>query len=507
MVAIVAAGAFARAPLNGYAVDDPGILNNPLLHSVHSLPAVLTSAWWWMSGDLYRPLTLFSLAVDQLVGGGAPWLPHTINVVLHALVAVLVTRLYARFVPLRAAVAGGLLFALLPVHVEAVASVVGRAELLAALASTMLLLLVTSEHPPTARTRMLAALLAAAALASKEGGVVAPFLVLVAAWMRPEQRTHAVQWTVSALIGTIALLLARYIVLGTLGGDDAHTLFQTVSTGSRLTIALSLLPRAATMLFLPVTPTIDYAPTVSAAAHPDLFMAALGVLLVALAVAALIRHARRPTVWTLGMCIIAATMAPTANLFFASGVLLAGRNLYSPSIGAGLLVGAAVAGLLRTRVRRLVPYGVAVAAAAALLVTWREVPVWRSTRDVFVATAEREPLNYRVPTYWAHTALAAGQDAEALEHFRAAAALFPADWEMLTDGATVALRLGDTTSAIAWMRAAVDVHPGSARARTRLAAVLRARGDTSASMKLLRDGLAIEPSQRRWASMLESPPR
>lgn len=507
MVALVAVGAFARASLNGYAVDDPEVLRNPLLHSVHSLPAVLTSPWWWMIGNLYRPLTLFTFAVDQIVGGGAPWLPHTINVVLHALVAVLVTRLYARFLPLRAAVAGGLLFALLPAHVEAVASVVGRAELLAALAIIMLLLLVTGEHPPTPRTRLLAALLAAAALASKEGGVVAPFLVLVAAWSRPNQRAHAVQWTISALVGTIALLLARYIVLGTLAGDRAHTLFRTVSTGSRLMIALSLLPRAAAMLFLPVKPAIDHTPTLVEARHPDLVAVAFGVLLVGLAVAALTAHLRRPTVWTLGMCILTAGIAPTANLFFASGVLLAGRNLYTPSIGAELLLGAVVASLLRTRVRRLVPYGVAVAASATLLVTWREVPVWRSSRTVFTAAGERDPLNYRVPVYWAYHARDAGRDVEALKQFRAAEALFPADWEMLTDGATVALRLGDTTTAIAWMREAVEVHPRSARARTRLAAVLRARGDTSASLKLLRDGLAIEPSQRHWAIVLQSSSR
>jgi hypothetical protein len=479
VVALVATIAFIRAPWNGYAMDDPAILANPLLRAADTLPDTLVSAWWWQGGYLYRPLTLFTFAVDQLAGNGAPWLPHTINVVLHALVAVGVTRLYGRFLPTGAALMAGVLFAVLPAHVEAVSSVVGRAELLSALAMVALMLVVTQEQPPTRRARLLAALLSAAALASKEGGVAAPVLALVAAWGWPTQRRHALQWAAAALAGTAAMLLARVLVLGTLGGDLVNLAFRDLSAGRRLIVAFTMLPRAATMLLLPLTPVIDYAPSWAELQQPNPLLAALGVLLVVVALAAFVVHPRRPSAITLGLCITAATLAPTSNLFFASGVVLAPRTLYAPSIGAGLVVGAALAWLWTTRARVVLPYAVAALAAWGFLVTWREVPVWRSSRTALIAMGEHQPDSYKVPVYWAHVALREGRNADALAQYRIAVARFPADHEMLTDGALVALRTHDTTQAIAWLHEALTVSPRSTRARSQLTAILRARGDSA----------------------------
>src|SRR4029077_621844 len=88
--------------------------------------------------------------------------------------------------PLAAATAG-LLFAIQPVHVEAVANVVGRAELLAG-AALLGMALVHSAPRPLTTTRVIAVgLLAAAALASKETGVVAPLV----AWATVRLRSDA----------------------------------------------------------------------------------------------------------------------------------------------------------------------------------------------------------------------------------------------------------------------------------------------------------------------------
>jgi hypothetical protein len=480
VVALVATMAFLRAPWNGYAMDDPAILANPLLHAMDTLPDTLVSPWWWQGGYLYRPLTLFTLAVDQLVGHGAPWLPHTINVVLHVLVAVAVARLYARFLPPGAALVAGILFALLPAHVEAVASIVGRAELLSALAMVTLMLVVTKEQQPTHRACLLAALLSAAALASKEGGAAAPVLAFVAAFAWPAQRRHAVRWAGAAMAGTAAMLLARFLVLGTLGGDLVNVAFRDISVGQRLLVALTMLPRAAVMLVLPVPPVIDYAPSLAELRHPSLLLAVSGALLVAVGVAGFVQHLRRPTAVTLGLCITAATLAPTSNLFFASGVVLAPRTLYAPSIGAGLVVGAALTWMLATRARVVLPYAVILLAALAAAVTWREVPVWRNSHTALLAMGEHQPDNYRVPTYWAYVALRRGDREQALAQFRVAVSRFPADHEMLIDGAEVALSTHDTTLAIDWLRTALDVSPRSSRARSQLRAIMRGREARSA---------------------------
>jgi hypothetical protein len=231
-------------------------------------------------------------------------------------------------------------------------------------------------------------------------------------------------------------------------------------------------------------------------------LVAVGLVFVAATVVALVRHVRRPDPVTLGMVMTAATLAPTANIFFASGVVLAGRTLYAPSVGALLIVGGLVAWLFRVRARPLVPFAVAAAAACSFVVTWREVPDWRSTESALRAMAEHQPDNYRVPMFRAYAARHDGRQEDALAYFRVAMACFPSDWEMATDAAAVALSVHDTAQAVAWLQAALDAHPRAVRARTRLFGVLRAQGDVLGAERLLRDGLRAEPTQRRWQSIL-----
>ncbi|KAJ8373586.1 hypothetical protein SKAU_G00041660 [Synaphobranchus kaupii] len=78
----------------------------------------------------YRPLCTLSFRLNHALGGLEPWGYHLVNVTLHAAV----TGLFARLSRLllgggRWTLAAGLLFASHPVHTEAVAGVVGRADL------------------------------------------------------------------------------------------------------------------------------------------------------------------------------------------------------------------------------------------------------------------------------------------------------------------------------------------------------------------------------------------
>ena len=339
-VASVAAAVYAGSLRNGFAVDDVVIAANPLLQRVRTLPAAMGAPWWYPDPHLYRPLTTLLLGLELRLAGGAAWLPHLVNVALHAGVAVLVMRLARRWISRGAAAGAGVAFAVLPAHAEAVASIVGQAELLAAASLLGLMLIVTRATAPTRSARLAAFALAAAALAAKEGGVAAPALALGAAWAVRGARPHAWRYALSALAGTVVLLLARLIVLGTLGGDRAHPIFRTIGPGRRLLAALSMLPRSAAMLVLPVQPAINYAPPWPSVVHPPAGAVFAGVVLVSVALLALTVHVRRPTVATLALLIVTATLAPTANLLFASGVAVSGRGMYAPSIGSALLIGA-----------------------------------------------------------------------------------------------------------------------------------------------------------------------
>ncbi|KAE8747440.1 hypothetical protein FOCC_FOCC005771 [Frankliniella occidentalis] len=94
----------------------------------------------------YRPLAVLSLRANAYLAGGLrPRAFHLVNAQLHALCSWLVARLSRRLGPPAAWPAAALLFAVHPVHCEAVAGIVGRADLLAA-ALALLALLAFLRH-------------------------------------------------------------------------------------------------------------------------------------------------------------------------------------------------------------------------------------------------------------------------------------------------------------------------------------------------------------------------
>ncbi|XP_076338542.1 protein O-mannosyl-transferase TMTC1-like [Tachypleus tridentatus] len=87
-----------------------------------------------LSHKSYRPLTVLTFRWNMSLGGFAVEGYHLVNVTLHALVVCLLTytcRIVLRW-NIENSTVVGLLFAVHPVHTEAVANIVGRAELLSA---------------------------------------------------------------------------------------------------------------------------------------------------------------------------------------------------------------------------------------------------------------------------------------------------------------------------------------------------------------------------------------
>ncbi|GFR21688.1 protein O-mannosyl-transferase TMTC2 [Trichonephila clavata] len=78
----------------------------------------------------YRPLCVLSFRLNYWLGGFDPWGYHFINVLLHSIVTILFTKLASQmFLGSRfPVIVAGLLFAAHPIHTEAVAGIVGRAD-------------------------------------------------------------------------------------------------------------------------------------------------------------------------------------------------------------------------------------------------------------------------------------------------------------------------------------------------------------------------------------------
>ncbi|HZE88435.1 MAG TPA: hypothetical protein VE404_02750, partial [Verrucomicrobiae bacterium] len=200
LVALLAVAVYAGAVRNGVVRDDYYIVaHNPLVTGERS-PWLIPVSHYWAgtdgTGDLYRPLTIASYWLNARVAGMAPWSFHLVNVLLHGLAAALVTVLALRLTAsLAAASVAGALFATHPVLSEAVASIVGRADLLAAI-------FVLGAWRLRDR-RGISLLLFGLGLLSKESAIVLPgFLVaedLVRGRARARLREYAAHAGVAAL--------------------------------------------------------------------------------------------------------------------------------------------------------------------------------------------------------------------------------------------------------------------------------------------------------------------
>ncbi|MGI9626636.1 MAG: hypothetical protein ACR2QM_07365, partial [Longimicrobiales bacterium] len=122
---------------NDFTYDDRSIvLENESIHALGALPGTVLKPYWpnayGKEQGLWRPVTTLAFGVQWALWDGAPVGFHAVNVLMNALAVALVVILLAHLMPLGAALVGGLVFAVHPVHVEAVANVVGFAEILSA---------------------------------------------------------------------------------------------------------------------------------------------------------------------------------------------------------------------------------------------------------------------------------------------------------------------------------------------------------------------------------------
>ena len=496
--AAVAALIYLPSLANGFAFDDVPIVEaNPAAHGIGHFPAPLLQPYWSQYHQAYRPVTQLSFAIDWTIGGGSPLPYHATNVLLHALATALVAAVALRWLPPLAAGAAALVFAIHPVHVEAVANVVGRSELLSAAALLGMLLVVTGARRGSERWLAIAAL-AALATGAKESGAVAPALVWVAAGLsrRPMWRDLA-----AASTGVALLFVARLAILGSVIGANPHPAFAVASAGERWLLALASLARVGGLLAAPQEPGIDYSPSLAELAHPPWALAAAGAAFVGLALAAGVRHFRAPGLLTGAILLTGLPLVLVSNLFFPSGVIIAERTLYLPSVGAALLLGMGAAAL-RPRP------GAAAAAAGlwaipALWLQQREIPVWRSSERVYETILARMPSSYKGYFFVGNLRVDAGRDAEASRLYARGIALFDGDPQLLYAAGAHAARTGDTARALAWLARALELDARNRRARTMLARMRLAGGDAAGAARLLRAGLAREPDQREWRRLLE----
>src|SRR5260370_12487099 len=302
------------------------------------LPIHLGGAWWTPRGlsvEYFRPLVVISFAFDRLLYGLHAAGYHLTNLALHATATLLAWAIARRILGDGfGAWSAATLFAVHPCHVQAVAWISGRTDVLAALLyMTALLLHLESRRRSRAKALFVALSLAAffLALMAKEMAITFPAIVLGHNLLRSEQEPLARRLVAPAL-GALVAAAYLYLRVKSLGGfhtPPAPFAYHWGDPGLfRHVVTAPILSLGDFTLFVPPDPMIT-APFWRA--HPFLLVLFAGIAISTLR-GLLKRVPNRNTMaWGLGW--IGVTLLPVAMLTVGE------HFLYLPSLGYCILAG------------------------------------------------------------------------------------------------------------------------------------------------------------------------
>jgi tetratricopeptide (TPR) repeat protein len=522
--------------------DDPYVVEN--IH-IRSFDASLLR---WAFSSFYEcnwhPLTWISHAFDYAVWGLNPLGHHLTNIILHAvnafLVVVLAMRLLAAFKE-RAALNGsrsflndrailiaagttGLLFGLHPVHVESVAWVAERKDLLCAL--FFLLSMMTyvryaddmsdkvhrAERTGSAPCAMRFAfctnkhyLLAIGffilALLSKPMAVTLPIVLLILDW-HPFDRIRSWGALRAAFVEKLPFVALSVLsaVLTVLAQRATMAPLEIVPFEIRMLVAMKSVVSYLGKMLWPsdLVPFYPYPRNVSLFsveyAAPIALIIGITILVALLA--------KKQKWWLAAWAYYAVTLIPVLGLIQVGSQAMADRYTYLPGLGPFFVAGLVTAGIVqnvfnRARGPALNVTGLLVVIAAVSgisFLTIHQIGVWKDSFSLWDYIVKKEPES--APMGYNGRGLAYGNKGlynEAIEDFNKAISLNPSYMEAYNNRAAVFEKTGQVDKAIADYQKAIALYPRRYEAYFNLGLIYGKAGFSVAAMRYFSEAIAANP--------------
>lgn len=498
--ALAALVVYAGSLANGYAFDDVVLIPNDPRVVELQLRALLTKTYWNDAAlGLYRPLTSVSFALDWLVSSGKPAWFHFTNMVWHAIASVLAYALLSRFFQPAGALIGGLLFALHPLHAEAVANIVGRSEMMAATFFLAACIAWDSRTLSFATRVVLSALCYALALFSKESAVVLPGVLLLIDLVRRERPRWADYAVMLAVFA--AFMIIRWQVVGGLTPSRVDpSLELTRTVGDRIVTAFQAWPIYLKLMLFPLTLLADYGPRILLPLSEWSPLAVVGLTLAAASViGGIVALLRGERMWALGLLWFPITILPVSNFIVPIGVIVAERTLYLPMFA--ICIGAAALfsrdGHAITQLRN---YAFIVLALFAVRTAMR-VPDWKSTDTIMAALLRDRPDAFRGHWHMARVARTRGDVAAALTSYDRAVRLWPYREALVQETAVYASSQGQEAWARVLALRGAQRWPANVHFHRILAAYALDHGDAIAARQILERARQLHPNDQMLNDM------
>jgi tetratricopeptide (TPR) repeat protein len=538
VVALVSAALYLPSTRYGFVWDDTGLITkNSLL--ANSRPAdIFQRGYWAGSGEqvsgpyapYYRPLVTLSFWLDMKLSHANPHWFHFVNLLLYALAAAAITLVLWELLHSGVwALLGGLFFAAHSSHVESVAFISGRTDIMLTLfVGIAAFALLRSFHKHNRWWWLVVPFAFGLALLSKETAVVFPLLIALAPLLVGVRYDRHYWLPVLAS----ALVLAGYFLLRTAAVPTSIPFAREAGIWGRLASIVNTFGLYVGMFFWPFKHHAWYQTSKTSEISP-LYMT-LALLFVISAPLFALRRRFATALWGYAWTIV--FLLPVVSSL-ALGPVAAERLLVLPSAGIVMVLMTVLSRMVASRSTARLTAGIGVAVVIVLLGadSMMRTPVWKNGETLFSAMvreaptapnayssladeiAEAQPDSalalhehaLRVDPNYAHAHLHAAvllsdkRDLRgAIQHLRIARQLVPNSDMVLNNLALAFNDSGEVDSALATIDRAIEVQPGgSAVLHLNRANVLIAAGRTDKAEAELRRALALD-STVLWARTL-----
>ncbi|XP_033888528.1 protein O-mannosyl-transferase TMTC1 [Acipenser ruthenus] len=527
--------------LQGEFVHDDvwAISNNPDVRPGSSMKNIFFNDFWGKrmadntSHKSYRPLCILTFKLNILLSGMTPLCFHVVNVFLHCTVTALLMYTCEKtvFDDRRLAFLAALLFAVHPIHTEAVSGIVGRADVLACFLFLLTFLSYIGSvdpscfgerFPATASScaLLLSLFLGTCAMLLKETGItvfgvclVYDLLVLCQKQLNVYMSSAKIKdllrvsgpFFKRAAVVTVYVFVIIFFRLWMMGGSmplfseqDNPASFSPHLLTRFLTYSY-LLAFNAWLLLAPIVLCYDWQvgsiPLVESVWDVrNIATVLFGVVMMCLCLhchTSLQKMNNREVL--VGILFLVFPFIPASNLFFRVGFVVAERVLYMPSMGYCILV---VHGFnkLCTLVGKWGTTALTVSMLLLLLLfSWKTVQqneIWLSRESLFRSGIQTLPHNAKVHYNYANFLKDQGRNPEAIYHYQTALKLYPRHASALNNLGTLTT---DPMEAELYYRQALQINTQHNRALFNLGNLLKSQGKETEAEQLLRDSIQFGP--------------
>ncbi len=442
------------------------------------------------TGDAgWIPMTWLSRMLDASLFGMNAGAHHFVNLLLHIVNTLLLYRFLRRVTGRTWACAViAALFAVHPLHVESVAWVTERKDVLAACFWFLSLdAYVSYCARPSAPRSFVVASFFLLGLMSKPIVVTLPFVLLLLDYW-PLGRVRAARLLVEKL--PLFILSALFCVLTLIGQEKADALasLDLVPMGARISNGLSSYVAYLAKTLVPYGLSVHYPHPGTAPAQWKSVSA--GGILVAMTAFSLVQLRRRPWI-PVGWFWFVGTLLPVIGLVQAGRQAMADRCTYIPLTGIFLiLIWGGTELSRRMKQPSVATMTVAVVWLAGLsAVAWVQVGYWRSSPALFAHALQVTDGNWLAHNQLGHALEREGKVEEAIRHYRAALRILP-DYAEAHDNLGVALlSIGKSEEAESHFREAIRLAPSFADGWNNLGVILARAGRRREAIDCFREAL------------------